>query len=75
MATSSVWFKSRSRRSSVTVVMSGEVVMISALVFVIVLFAPPTRADAVSDFDSSWVGESAFLNVIPGQTFQFQVSS
>ena len=74
MATSSVWFKSRSRRSSVTVVMSGKsVVMISALVFVIVLFAPPTRADAVSDFDSSWVGESAFLNVIPGQTFQFQV--
>ena len=51
-----------------------NVVMGFVLAFVIALFAPATRAHAVSvDFDSSWVGESAFLNVIPGQTFQFQV--
>jgi hypothetical protein len=44
------------------------------LVVAIFLLAPQTRADAaVTGFDSSYAGESAFLNVGPGAGAMFQV--
>ncbi|HEV8534779.1 MAG TPA: hypothetical protein VGR87_03540 [Candidatus Limnocylindria bacterium] len=48
--------------------------VVLALVRWISLLAPTARADAlVAGFDSSHAGESAFLTVIPGQTYGFQV--
>jgi hypothetical protein len=75
MATCSAWSKFRSRPRSVPAIARGTNIVIGfALAFAITLFVPQTGANAVTvDFDSSWVGESAFLNVIPGQSYQFQV--
>ena len=44
------------------------------LVVAIFLLAPHTRADgAVTGFDSAYAGESAFVNISPGQSLSFQV--
>jgi hypothetical protein len=44
------------------------------LTFVATLFAPGHTAQAfVPGFDSAYAGESAFVNAIPGQTYNFQV--
>ena len=38
------------------------------------LLSPPSGAQALAPgFDSSYAGESAFLNMLPGQTYSFQV--
>lgn len=75
MATCSAWSRSRSRLRSVAALARCKNIVIGiALAFAITVFAPETVAKAASvDFDSSWAGESAFLNVTPGQTYQFQV--
>jgi hypothetical protein len=42
-------------------------------VFALALSLSPSAKAAVSGFDSSYAGESAFLSVVPGQTYGFQV--
>jgi hypothetical protein len=49
--------------------------LLTTLIAVVALalwFSPSAKA-AVSGFDSSYAGESAFLTVTPGQTYTFQV--
>ena len=42
-------------------------------VLVIVLWLPPKRVAAVAGFDSAYAGESSFLTVGPGTSYEFQV--